>query len=112
MIDTNALRALLARATPGPYRTSKQEDCHVYHVESASTDTGFGRGEIATCYSREDPNDAQTIVAVMNAIGPLLDELNAARRVVALVRDGATCSREALDDALAAYDAATKGGGT
>lgn len=60
--------------------------------------------------------------AMLDAIAPLLDELDAARRVVEMVREhgcGAMGDNTWIDgpedsdltEALAAYDAATKGGG-
>ena len=107
MIDIEQLRAVLAKATPEPW-------------EADELRTVWGRcGSVVVANSTEHEDDAAAIVAIVNAAGPLLRELEAARRLIAASQtelsgyhDGPyrPWSGEYIA-ALAAYDAATEGGG-
>jgi len=109
MINIEQLRAVLAKATPRPWYAGRR------HI---STNDGNGLGATlpgTTLSNHTETDDAAAIVAIMNAAGPLLRELEAAREVISAARaaskfegDGVT---EYLSETLAAYDAATEGGG-
>lgn len=106
MVDTKSLRALLSRATPGPWEAFSETT--IYGREQQIYGR-FGEGRLGSlCFKNQD-EDAQAIVAVMNAIGPLLAEVEAARACIEEIRRISGPTRIVVRDAIAAYDAATKG---
>lgn len=98
-LDLSALRALLDRATPGPFECETSGDRTIWGRSGTEVVVSFVESE----------EDAAAIVGLINAAGPLLRELEAARSVVKAARGGTLGE---LDDAIRDYDAATKGGGT
>lgn len=130
-IDTKTIRALLSRATPGPYfydsysriisvpRANEYEA--ISDATSGASDADWEAivlpepvvasvpcvsGDTATAQGRAD---ALYLEALMNAIGPLLAEVEAARACIEEIRRISGPTRIAVRDTLAAYDAATKG---
>ena len=107
MGDTEELRALLSRATPGPWRFEEHGIDAGVVGPSGSVSCLYGERCEGAVY--DDDPDAQAIVAVMNAIGPLLAEVEAARACIEEIRRISGPTRIVVRDAIAAYDAATKG---
>lgn len=78
-IDTEKLRALLAAATPGPWRAGTVETWNVYADPNGDV-MAPGLGRVVAQMNRHYPhsNDAALIAAAVNALPELLDALEAA----------------------------------
>lgn len=80
-IDLDALEALLAKATPGPWHTGAGDHW--------SRDVRAGSDAPAFCGARNGVADAALIVAAVNALPALIAELRAARRERDALREAA-----------------------
>jgi hypothetical protein len=103
MTTTKRLRALLAEATPGPWRFG---DAHPDELVVADSMTLAGATTVV-CYGEPDDEgkaDAALIAAAVNALPALLDVAEAARDYLAHDRD-----TNALAAALAQVKETTDG---
>ncbi len=108
--DINQLRDLLAQATPGPWAVH-----YGYKLPHIKADDGRYILEAGTVYGPRTKADAALIVAAMNALPSLLDEVERLRADAARyrwLRDRKSCplaeTDPAWDDLDAAIDAAMK----
>ena len=112
-LDLDALRAVLAKATPGVPEIVRYDDVSSdinYQLHFSGGDINVREGDFEN--RTHAKATAAAIVALMNAAPRMLAELEAAREVVRVAKIGALdIANSWLDSTLSAYDAATKGGG-
>jgi hypothetical protein len=105
--DTKALRELLAKATPGPWRHDAG-DTAVFATAPSKTGSRLLQTLVA---GNAAPNDAALIVALHNAAPALLDEIDRLReveRAARVIRESGIVTDEsfvALANAFVALDA-------
>ena len=111
--DIGVLRALLAKATPGPWKTEvwAHEDVGFAAVGPIHDDESY-RGDNEPHGPNETAalHDADLIANVISALPALLDELEAARAVVEVARKQAEywVRADELHGAIANYDLVTR----
>lgn len=84
-VDRAALRALLTAGTPGVAQVRQVGECVMVWTEVG----GYGRA-VADCGDAELPQawaDAQLIAAAINALGPHLEQLDAAGEALRRARE-------------------------
>jgi hypothetical protein len=95
-MDVDAIEALLAKATPGPWRASTDRADDVYISDAADV---VGIANMHYCDDCDGATaNAKAIVALINAAPTLLTELRRLREVEAAVRDLGSARREYVEN--------------